>query len=202
MPVHFSRTLNALNADTCSPARLRLSLVVLLLTAWGLWFWLARVTVYVAADAARLEVDRAAHPLEATVSGRVVSSRLLIGREVTAGEVLVELDGAEERLAMERERSHLEGLKAEVAALEDLFAAGQSVIERQNEAADAALEVAQLRFREEDGVAAFADQEARRMERLRADDTISELEMMRVRTGAEKLRASASAFQLEVTRLE
>src|SRR5262245_39520720 len=114
MSIHFTRTLRALDADAFSPARLRLSMAVLVLAAWGLWFWLARVTVYVATDTARLEVNRAAHSLEAIASGRVLVSRLVIGREVTAGEVLVELDDSEVCLALDRERSHLQGLEAEL----------------------------------------------------------------------------------------
>src|SRR5262249_6958159 len=66
----------------------------------------------------------------------------------------------------------------------------------------AALEVAQARFREADGVAGFAAQEEQRTARLRADETVSELEMLRVRTEAQKLRASADALRFEGTRLE
>jgi hypothetical protein len=37
------------------------------------WFFLARVSVYAVTNKAELEVDRAAHPVESAVSGRVVA---------------------------------------------------------------------------------------------------------------------------------
>ena len=49
-------------------------------------------------DSARLEVDRASYVLQADSAGRVVVSNLTLGREVRAGDVLVELDANPERL--------------------------------------------------------------------------------------------------------
>jgi biotin carboxyl carrier protein len=41
---------------------------------------------------ARLEVASAAHPVTAVVGGRVVETKLQIGQEVRAGEILIVLD--------------------------------------------------------------------------------------------------------------
>src|SRR5207245_347264 len=64
----------------------------LLLGGWGAWFLLSRVAVYEVTRNARLEVDRAAHPIATPVAGRVAMTHLVVGQEVQAGEVLVELD--------------------------------------------------------------------------------------------------------------
>jgi len=70
-----------------------------LLIAWIAWFGLGRVTIYEATSQARLEVQSAAHPVAAPVGGRVVETRLAVGRDVRSGEVLVALDGAAEQFA-------------------------------------------------------------------------------------------------------
>ena len=58
---------------------------------------LARISLYEVAANARLEVEHAAYPIEAQVSGRVVKNYLALGQHVTAGQLLVELDDASGR---------------------------------------------------------------------------------------------------------
>src|SRR5207244_12686046 len=50
------------------------------------------VTLYEISNQALLEVDRAVHTVESPVAGRVIESRLALGREVIAGEVLLRLN--------------------------------------------------------------------------------------------------------------
>jgi len=71
-----------------------------LLIAWSAWFGLRRVTIYEVTRQARLEVQSAAHPVAAPVGGRVVETRLAVGRDVRFGEVPVALDDAAEQLAI------------------------------------------------------------------------------------------------------
>ncbi|MFY9841923.1 MAG: hypothetical protein WA718_13180 [Terriglobales bacterium] len=54
--------------------------------------FLARVSVYAVANKAELEVDRAAHPVESIVSGRVVATNLVLDRKVEAGNALVKIN--------------------------------------------------------------------------------------------------------------
>jgi membrane fusion protein (multidrug efflux system) len=84
---------------------------------WGAWSLFARVTVYAATDRARLEVDRAVHPVEAPVDGRVVATHLTLGREVQIGEMLVELEAEVQRLQREEERTRLATLTPQIEAL-------------------------------------------------------------------------------------
>src|SRR2546428_11867949 len=84
--------MRSLDAAAFRRGLLRLVLGTTLLAAWGAWFFLARVTRYEVSDAARLEVDAAVHPVDATAAGRIIALRLLLGKEVRAGDVLARID--------------------------------------------------------------------------------------------------------------
>src|SRR5215468_7145327 len=92
MPSPFSRTIRSLNAESSRLSTAATIISVVILGGWSLWFVAARVAIYETSEAARLEVDGAVHPIEAAVSGRVIRTSLAIGREVQAGEVLVEME--------------------------------------------------------------------------------------------------------------
>jgi multidrug resistance efflux pump len=84
-------------ADNSRRSYMGLALAGSLLGAWIVWFFLARVSVYAVTNKAELEVDRAAHPVESAVSGRVVATNLVLDQLVKAGDVLVELDSGAQR---------------------------------------------------------------------------------------------------------
>ena len=71
---------------------------------WAAWFVLAPVTRYAVTDLARVEIDRATHPIQSEIAGRVRVSRLIMGQDVHAGDVLVELDANPEQLRVREER--------------------------------------------------------------------------------------------------
>jgi membrane fusion protein (multidrug efflux system) len=202
MPTAFSRTSRALRADAFSSSLLRFALIGALLGAWSLWFCAARVTTVVTSREARLEVGGAARSLESVIGGAVVASRLSVGRSVEAGEVLVELDATAPRLELDRERTHLAGLAAELAALDRVADAEKTVAEKEASAATSALAATRALFREADSAARFAEDEEQRTARLRKDGTVSELEMARAHSGALQLRAAADALQEGVARVE
>src|SRR5262245_15810190 len=93
----FSRTIRSLKAESSRLSTAALIAAAALLGGWLLWFVMARVAIYETSETARLEVDGAAHPIEAAVAGRVVKTNLAIGREVRAGEALVELESDAQR---------------------------------------------------------------------------------------------------------
>src|SRR5262245_65933177 len=82
----------------------------LLLGGWGAWFLLSRVAVYEVTQSARLEVDRAAHPIATSVAGRVAATRLGVGEGVPAGEVRVEIGAGAQRLQQEATDGRQEAL--------------------------------------------------------------------------------------------
>lgn len=97
----FSRTTRSSASDTSRYALLIWGLVLAMLGAWLACSLLVKVTVYEVSQAARLEVERAAHPVATLIAGKIVSTSLRLGKRVETGEVLVELDARTERLALE-----------------------------------------------------------------------------------------------------
>ena len=84
--VSFERSLRALAADRGS--RLWWVWVGLaLLAGWSVWLLLAEVPIHVSSVSARLEAEAASHPVQVRTAGRVTTSRLGLGRTVTAGEI-------------------------------------------------------------------------------------------------------------------
>jgi membrane fusion protein (multidrug efflux system) len=117
MPTAFSQTLRALDRERFGRTLLAWLPAVVLLGSWGAWMGLARVPVYEVSQLARLEVDRAVHPLAAPLAGRIVATHLAVGREVQAGDVLVELDADAQRLQQQEQRIRLTALAARLTAL-------------------------------------------------------------------------------------
>jgi len=83
------------------------------------WFFLARVSVYGVTNKADLEVDRAAHPVESAVSGRVVATHLALDQEVKAGDVLVELDSGAQPFQLSEEKTQLAGANPQIHSREE-----------------------------------------------------------------------------------
>src|SRR5678815_3645777 len=91
MSIAFSRSMRLFDASDFRGPILRIFVAVVVLGGWFVWAWQARVSLYEVANTARLEVEHAAYPIEAQVSGRVVNNNLVLGQRVQAGQ-LVELD--------------------------------------------------------------------------------------------------------------
>lgn len=196
MSTPFSRTLRALETDS---SRFPL---VLILTAAGLaacgavWLVYGRVTVYEVTADARLEVDRAAHSVEAPVAGRIVTNRMVVGRDVAAGDVLVSLDARLERLKLDEEKARLDAAAAQLLALQQEIAelaAGESHGAR---AAVAGRAEAQAHLREAEEAARLSEEEANRLGRLAAEGQVSEAEAKRAAAEAKQKRAAADALAM------
>ena len=98
MPTPFPHSRRMLETDGFGRSLWSLLCVTVLLGAGLAWFLLARVELYETTGQARLEAEAAAHPITPPVAGRVVTTRLVLGQRVQAGDVLIELDDAGERL--------------------------------------------------------------------------------------------------------
>jgi hypothetical protein len=107
----FTRTLRKLDADTGRWGVCGVLAAAALAGAFGLWCTLTQVTLYEVAATARIEAGQAAYPVASSVAGRVTQSRLTIGREVSQGEILVELDSTAERLQIHGHRHILIGIE-------------------------------------------------------------------------------------------
>jgi uncharacterized membrane protein (UPF0127 family)/multidrug resistance efflux pump len=202
MSTPFSRSMQSLAADGFRRPLVGMCLAVVLLSAWAAWFFFAGVTLYEVSAAARLEVSEAAHPVEAQVAGRVRASHLVLGQEVQAGDVLVELDVDAQRLQLEEERSRLTALTPQPAVLREEIRAEEAAQREDQQAGQVALDQARARYREAEAAAQLSGQEAERIARLLARAYVAELDSLRAKAEARKSREAADALRLEVSRLE
>jgi len=200
MPSPFSRTIRSLNAERSRLSTAATLVSVVILGGWSLWFVAARVAIYETSEAARLEVDGAVHPIEAAVSGRVIRTSLAIGREVQAGEVLVEMESDDQRLQLIEEEARASALAAQLAALRGQTTAERRVQSETQAAAPVAIDEAKARYDEAAAVARAASEEYRRLAGLRSEDLVAELGVIKAKAEADRLQAAADAMKLAVNR--
>src|SRR5262245_65139130 len=94
MPTSFSRSLRAIEGDGGGHARWVAPLALAFLAGWGWWMARAEVPLFAASTSARLVRERAVHPLQSAVDGRVLALHMTLEQPVEAGALLIELDPA------------------------------------------------------------------------------------------------------------
>jgi multidrug resistance efflux pump len=196
----FARTLRALDADGMSPSLLAILLVAVLGGVWSTWLVLARVPVYQVSDAARLEVERV-HSIAAPVSGRVVATSLTLGREVKAGDVLLEIEAERERLETVEERARLSTVSGEIGALQREILAEEDAVEQSRRAAQAALEEASQRLAVAESAAAQAEENVGRFTLLERQGLVSAAEAQKARAEAQARRAETEGARAGIAKL-
>ncbi|MGE0133272.1 MAG: HlyD family secretion protein [Blastocatellales bacterium] len=200
MPSPFSRTIRSINAESSRLSTLALLASAAILGGWALWFVAARVAIYETSESARLEVDSAAHPIEAAAAGRVIKTNLAIGREVQAGDVLVELESDSQRLQLIEEEARVTAVSAQLAALRDQTSAERQVQTETQAAAPVALDEAKARYDEAMAIARAASEEHKRLAKLRADGLVAELNVIKAKAEADKLQAAADSLKFAISR--
>lgn len=176
------------------------TLGVLVTGAWIAWFLLAEVTVYEASEQSQLEVSSAAHPVEAAVSGQVVSLALRLGRVVHAGELLVELDATDLRLQLAEEQAHLDALDAQAQILRAGTASARESAEGEVKMSRLASEAAQAENVQALLLVQLAEEEAQRATQLQSRGLVAEAESSRSLSEVKRMRASAEAKRLAMVR--
>jgi multidrug resistance efflux pump len=194
--------MRSLIADGFRPSIVGLLLVVILLGLWMTWLSFARIALYEVADTARLEVNQAAHPVEASIGGRIVAVNLIVGREIQAGEMIIELDSEAERLQIEEQRTQLASIQPQIKALRDEIGAQEEVQGGGQQSEKAGIEEERLRYEEAKSSAKFAQDEADRLARLQSSGVVPEIDVLRARAEAQKRWAAADAMRVEISRLE
>src|SRR5215470_1016606 len=202
MAVAFAQSMRALAADRGRWSIPGLVLVLVLLSGWGAWFVGARVTVYAVTPTARLEVDQAGHPIAAPLAGRIVTTHLVVGREVQAREVLVELDAEASRLQYEEAHVRLTALASQRQARRRELTAEQIAQQDERQAASVAIDEARARYRESAIAARAAAEQADIFVRLDARGLASRIELLRTKADADQKRAAADALRLAISHLE
>jgi multidrug resistance efflux pump len=198
----FSRSVRSLEADNSQRSYLGIALAASLLTAWILWFFLAHVSVYAVTNKADLEVDRAAHPVEAVVIGRVVATHMVLDQEVKAGDVLVELDSGTQQFQLTEEKTRLAGADPQIRSREEQIASEEQALVQDQQASKDALEEARAHYSEAEGAAQFAQAEAERVRKMYTAGVIAELDLNRSVADAQQRRAAADSLHYAVVRLE
>jgi len=202
MATPFSRTLRALEADSFRGSLLALVCVCALLGGWMAWFFLAKVGRYEVTNTARLEVDQETHPVQSPVLARVVSSNLALGKEVQAGDVLVELDSNAEQLQVAEQRTQLTALASQIDSLKTQVVQLEEARTREEQTARVAIEQAGAKYREADALARSADHEAHRLEKLAAEGLVPRRDYDIGKMEAERLRDAADSLKLEPDRIQ
>jgi len=205
MSTAFARTLQQLEPGKRRRSRrlvLTVMTIVIVATVWGVWAAKASVAVYEVSVRARLEVERAPHPVDAPVSGTVVDSSLQLDRDVAAGDVLVRLNADTAQLSAREQREKANALDAELAALRAQAASAARARDEGALAARALLDETRERLHEAEAPARQAQQELERLERLRAQSLISEHDYDAGRAEAARTRASADTARLSLVRIE
>jgi membrane fusion protein (multidrug efflux system) len=200
MAATFSRTLRSLEAD--GPRRRVVDLlVVAVVLAWAAWLVSARVALYEVTDSARLEVEAAAHPVAAPVGGRVIATRLAIGREVQQGEPLVVLDAECQRHLIREKRTRCTALTERLESLRREIQAEREALAGQQAERATAIAAARARVAEAEARARLAGRQLARLELLRARRAVSPEEYQRGQAEAEACRAALRAGELTAARL-
>lgn len=198
MSLAFPRSTRALRADRFRGTALALFAAAALLAAWAAWAFTARVPILETSGAARMEVDRSAHPIEASVAGRIASIRFATGQEVRTGDVLLELDAGSQKLQLEEEETRLAAFAPQLEALKRELAAAEKTLSDLRESGKTAIEEAKARHKEAETAARFAKEEVDRKTKAGEED----LDLLRARAEAEKKSAAAETARLGVVRLE
>ncbi len=195
----FSRFARA--QDASSRPFLAAVLGSVLLLAWTLWFFFARVSLYEASRRARLEVETAPHDVDTPVSGRLLRSNLVLGREVAMGDLLIELDSEALRLERQAEVSKVLSVAPQIAALERELASDEAALRGEDRALAAEMSEARARRRASDAVALLKASERDQIEALHKQHVVAEVERQRMEADYEKQTAESEAARVQVGRL-
>ena len=197
----FSRSLRALDSEGQRTWWLAAATVALL-GVWTAWLVLARVPLYATSTAARVEAAGAAHPVQARQAGRAVRVNMNVGARVRAGDVLVDLEADAERLALQEARTRLGALTPEIAAVRAEIAAEERAIANERLATNVGREEQKALVQEAEAVRGLAEDDARRIGRLRAAGIVPEADDSRARAEVARRRASADAAAAALARIE
>jgi membrane fusion protein (multidrug efflux system) len=184
-----------------SPALLGVILVAGLAGVWTSWLIVARVPVYQLSETARLEVERI-HPIASPVVGRVVSTSLVLGREVRQGDVLLEVEAERERLETVEERTRLHSVSSEISELHHQIKAEQDALDEMRRAGQAALAEAAQRLAAAEAAAGVAQDKVVRSNQLEQLGLLSAAEAEAARGDVQARRAEIGALRVGIDRLK
>ena len=202
MPAPFSRSMRFLATDRGRRSKLAILIAMIFIGAWLVWFFGARISVYEVSEDARVEVGRVAYRVDAPVTGQVGAVHLALGRNVQAGQVLLELVDRDLRLALVEKRTRVTGLGAEIELLKRQLETAHSTLGAYHSVAGAEIGEADAHRREAALLARLAHEEAERAERLFQAGLVSAADVARRRIEEEARGALAKGSEQTVDRVE
>jgi multidrug resistance efflux pump len=200
MAAAFFRSRRLLRGDDFGAWGLSAVVAISVLSAWVLWFFLARVAIYRVSDAARLESGGAAYQVQAPVAGRVASSILILGLQVEKGRVLVQLEDEAEQRQLQEERTALTVIAPQLDAIRDQIKAEEAAQAASEETARVALDQAGSQLHGAIQALQFAEDRASRYEQGRG--AVAEIDLLKAQAEAQERRTAVDTERLEIARLE
>lgn len=201
MSSHFPRSLRTLEDDSWRRTVILFSAIILFLSLWATWFIRGRVALYAPSDAARLEVDRESHPVDAPVAARIIAVHLSVNRLVKVGDVLLELDAIPERLARNQEQARLAPAASQLHSLKEELLAEERALEEEVRGAQAALGESEARTGQAAAAAELAGEEAKQVSKLKQGGLVSDLDVLRANNAAIARESDARSAQFSLSRL-
>lgn len=201
MAATFDCTIRSLKTDGSRRKRRGLFLVTVVLGAWAAWFCLGRVSVYEVSETARLEVPSQARPVAALVPGRVVESRLVLGQQVEAGDVVVQLDDSTQRLALDEGRARLDDLRTRLEAVAKEIESGKQAAQAHQKAGLSVVAEHNARTAEARVGIKFAEEHLSRVVTLLSKQVVSKAEASEARSAVETKRAAVRTLEAGLTRV-
>ena len=198
----FSSSMRSLGNDRFSPSFLVVIIAVTILGVWIAWVVMARVSVYEISDSGRIEAATSLYPIAAQTSGKVMTTYLTVGREVEAGDILIEFEAEDERLRLAETRTQISTLAPQLGALRDEVAAEEAARKEQLKAARIAIDQARSQLEESKASVQLAEDEAARIARLQAQGIVSEVDLSRAQIEVRKRQAAAEATRLQIDKLQ
>lgn len=202
MAAQFSRTTRSLDRDNSALAMIIWAIAALLLAIWLAWFFGGSVVVFEVSRNARLEVQKSAHPVAATIAGKVLASRMTVGQKVHAGEVLVTLDASRESLRLDEEQTRLAGFAPRIASLRREIAALKQAQAQDLQAAEATVRAAQFRTQEATAATDYARDNERRLTEESKAGGVAAVEALRAAAETRKLDAAREALAADALRAQ
>jgi multidrug resistance efflux pump len=200
MPNSFSRTLRAFeDRGLFRPEPVLFGCLVCLGTGLG-WLLGGELLVLQVSRTMRLESASRTHVVQAAVAGRVASSSVRLGARVAKGDVLLEIDASQDRLAAAAVRGELASVREQIPLAEAQLLALEEASRSARGAAEAQVASALAKQNGERTEAQFAEQLAGRLKRLERAGAIEELESLRAQAHSYKSSASALASSLDTRR--
>jgi multidrug resistance efflux pump len=202
MATGFTRTMRTLERDSFRGSALASGVAAVLFGAWIVWCMTARVALYETTSTARIETDRAASPIQAPIAGRITESRLVIGREVAAGELLIQLDATGKNLQLGERRTAILALEQEIEKLRAQIASEKSARGEERRASSAAGDEARAGEREAEAPASYNAADLSRLQKLLEYGLISERDYQKGKAAVEQSRATVERQRSAVTKVE